>query len=145
MRFPHNIKIFRGQLDAAPFLGVLFLLLIFLLLNSSLVFTPGVQIQLPEAANVPGPDKPVAVVAVDESGHFYFENQLCDEERLKQRLQALVERTPEPLVLVAQIDRNAKAEVFMRLGFLARSVGIREVIQAARAPVTPMPQPRKPE
>ena len=145
MRFPHNAKIFRGQLDAAPFLGVFFLLLIFLLLNSSLVFTPGVQIQLPEAANVPGPDKPIAVVAVDESGHFSFENQLCDEERLKQRLQALVERTPEPLVLVAQIDRNAKAEVFMRLGLLARSVGIRQVIQAARAPVTPMPQPRKPE
>ena len=57
MRFPHNTKIFRGQLDAAPFLGVFFLLLIFLLLNSSLVFTPGVEIQLPETANVPGPDK----------------------------------------------------------------------------------------
>ena len=85
------------------------------------------------------------MVTVDESGHFYFENQLCDEERLKLRLQALVESTPEPLVLVAQIDRNAKAEVFMRLGLLARSVGIREVIQAARAPVTPTPQPRKPE
>ncbi len=42
MRFPHNTKIFRGQLDAAPFVGVFFLLVIFLLFNSGLVFTPGI-------------------------------------------------------------------------------------------------------
>jgi len=93
MRFPHNAKIYRGQIDAAPFLGVFFLLIIFLLLNSSFVFTPGVPIMLPEGVNLPGTDKPTAVVAVDPSGHFYFENQLCDEARLKERLQAAVQRS----------------------------------------------------
>ena len=86
MRFPHHAKIFRGQLDAASFLGVFFLLIIFLLLNSALVFTPGVPITLPEGVNLPGTEKPTAVVAVDDGGNFYFENQLCDEARLKQRL-----------------------------------------------------------
>ena len=65
MRFPHNTKIFRGQLDAAPFVGVFFLLIIFLLLNSGLVFTTGVRIRLPEGVNLPGTDQPTAVVAVD--------------------------------------------------------------------------------
>jgi hypothetical protein len=34
-------------MDAAPFAGVFFLLVIFLLLNSSLVFPPGLKLQLP--------------------------------------------------------------------------------------------------
>ena len=139
MRFPHNAKIYRGQLDAAPFVGVFFLLIIFLLLNSSLVFIPGVPINLPEGVDLPGTDKPTAVVAVDESGHFYFENQLCDEARLKARLQAAVERSPDPVTLVLQMDRDAKVEVLARLGVLARSLGIRNVLQAVRPPVRPVP------
>ena len=144
MRFPHNARIYRGQIDAAPFLGVFFLLIIFLLLNSSLVFTPGVPITLPEGVNLPGTDKPTAVVAVDPSGHFYFENQLCDEARLKERLQAAVQRSPEPVTLVVQADKDAKVEVLARLGMLARSLGIRDMLQAVRPPVTPVPAAASP-
>lgn len=139
MRFPHNAKIFRGQLDAAPFLGVFFLLIIFLLLNSAFVFTPGVPITLPEGVNLPGPDKATAAVAVDEGGHFYFENQLCDEARLKERLQDAVNRSHEPIILVVQADKAARTEVLTRLGLLARSVGIRDVLLAVRPPVVATP------
>ena len=139
MRFPHHTKVFRGQLDAAPFLGVFFLLIIFLLLNSSLVFTPGVKISLPEAINLPGTDKPTAVVAVDADGHFYYENQVCDQPRLKKRLQAAVDRTPEPITLVVQADGKASVEALVQLSLLARAVGIREVLQAVRPPITPVP------
>ena len=120
MRFPHNAKIFRGQLDAAPFLGVFFLLIIFLLLNSTFVFTPGVPISLPEGVNLPGPDKATAAVAVDEGGHYYFENQLCDEDRLRQRLQDAVSRSQQPITLVVQADKAARTEVLTKLGLLAR-------------------------
>jgi hypothetical protein len=41
MKFPRNARIFRGQLDAAPFAIVFSCLLLFLLL-SSLLYTPGV-------------------------------------------------------------------------------------------------------
>ena len=139
MRFPHNAKIYRGQLDAAPFLGVFFLLIIFLLLNSAFVFTPGVPITLPEGVNLPGPDKATAAVAVDEGGHFYFENQGCDEARLKERLQDAVNRSHEPITLVVQADKAAKTEVLTRLGLLARSVGIRNVLLAVRPPVVATP------
>jgi biopolymer transport protein ExbD len=119
------------------------LLIIFLLLNSALVFTPGVPIHLPEGVNLPGTDKPTAVVAVDESGHYYFENQLYDEARLKERLQSVVEQSREPVTLVVQADRGAKVEVLVRLGVLARSLGIREMLQAVRPPVVPVPAPAR--
>ncbi|MBK7998269.1 MAG: biopolymer transporter ExbD [Verrucomicrobia bacterium] len=139
MRFPHNAKIFRGQLDAAPFLGVFFLLIIFLLLNSTFVFTPGVPISLPEGVNLPGPDKATAAVAVDEGGHYYFENQLCDEDRLRQRLQDAVSRSQQPITLVVQADKAARTEVLTKLGLLARSLGIRDVLLAVRPPVIAAP------
>lgn len=141
MRFPHNAKIFRGQLDAAPFIGVFFLLIIFLLLNSAFVFTPGVPITLPEGVNLPGPEKATAAVAIDEGGHFYFENQLCDEDRLRTRLREAVNRSAEPITLVIQADKSARTEVLTKLGLLARSLGIRDVLLAVRPPVVATPVP----
>ena len=45
MRFPRQARIFRGHLDPAPIAAVVFLLVIFMQL-SSLLYTPGVLIQL---------------------------------------------------------------------------------------------------
>lgn len=140
MRFPHHTKIFRGQIEAAPFIGVFFLLIIFLLLQSSFVFTPGLPILLPEGDQLPGTDNPTVAVAVDASGNFYFNNQLCDEARLREQLSAAVAASHEPVTLVAQLHRDARVDVLIRLSLLARSVGIREVLQAVRPAVLPQPR-----
>ena len=139
MRFPHHQKVFRGQVDAAPFVGVFFLLIIFLLLNPAFFFTTGVPIQLPVGENLPGTENATAVVAVDASGQYYFENQLCDEAGLKTRLGAAVARSLAPITLVVQADKDARVEVFVRLGLLARSLGIRELLSAVRPPLVPQP------
>jgi biopolymer transport protein ExbD len=138
MRFPHNLKIFRGQFDAAPFVGVFFLLVIFLLLHSSLIFIPGVPIRLPETAPLPGVDRPTLVVAVDKDGQFYFESQVCSEELLKEKLQTALAAATRPLTLVVQADKNVRCEVLVRLGLLARAVKIREVLLATRPQVVPV-------
>ena len=95
MRFPRHTKVFRGQLDAAPYAGVFFLLTLFILLNSSIVFTPGLPIRLPEATNVPGVTGPTLAIAVDDGSRIYFDNQVTNEERLRQRLRDAVASTPE--------------------------------------------------
>src|SRR4051794_37254953 len=105
MRFPRNRQIFRGQLDVAAFAGVTFILLIFVLLHSHLVFTPGVPIRLPEAQDLPGVIGNTIVVAVDSSGQYYFDNQLTPERRLRQRLAEAVNGAREPVTLVIQADK----------------------------------------
>jgi biopolymer transport protein ExbD len=137
MKFPRHNKIFRGQLDAGPYAAVFFLLIIFLLLNSSLVFTPGVPIHLPQAVNLPGAANPTVVVAVDASGQLYFENQVSDEERLKEKLQSAVANASEPLTLIVQADEDVRYKIIVRLGLLARAVGIKEALLATRPPVVP--------
>lgn len=135
MRFPRHARIFKGQLDAAPFAGVFFLALIFITFSSHLVFTPGVRVELPEADGLPGTANPTVSVVVAPSGQLYFENQLLNEAELQNRLRAAVERARArgaQLTLVILADKLTPSEVTFRLAELAREVGIRELLQATK-------------
>jgi len=135
MRFPRNKQIFRGQLDVAAFAAVLFVLLIFVLLQSRLVFTPGVPIRLPEGEELPGVIGSPIVMAVDAHGQYYFNNQITHERLLRQQLKERVDAAREPLTLVIQADKEVAYEKLLRVGFVARSAGIKAVFLASRPPL----------
>lgn len=124
MKFPRNARIFRGQLDAAPFAMVFFLLLIFLML-SALVYTPGVLLKLPVGADLPGTDKPMVAVAIDANGRLYFENQVIDENLLRDRLRQEAKNVPG-LTLLVQADEAVTQKRLLQLTVLAREAGISE-------------------
>ncbi len=125
MKFPRNARIFRGQLEAAPFASVFFLLAIFLMLGS-LVYTPGVRLQLPAAGDLPGLDKPSLAVAVDANGRLYFENEPIEEPQFRLRLKQIVKASAEPLTLVVQADKDVRHETLIHLTMVAREAGIGE-------------------
>lgn len=136
MRFPRNKQIFRGQLDVAAFASVLFLLLIFVLLHSQLVFTPGVPIRLPEADNLSGVIGDTRIVSIDASGQYYFDNQVTQEKILRQRLMEEVAGSREPITLVIQADEAVISSRIMRLVVLAREAGVKDSVWATRPPVS---------
>ena len=129
MTFPRNARIIRAQLEVAPFAALFFLLVMFLLVGS-LVYTPGVHIQLPMAADLPGNDKPAVYVTLDGNGRLYFENQLIEENELKNRLRRAVKSSAQKLTLVVQADKSASYEQLVRLTLLARDSGISEALLA---------------
>jgi len=140
VRFPRQTKIFRGQLDVAPFAAIFFLLVLFLLLQSSLVFTPGVPIHLPETARLPGINSPKIIVAIDATGQLYFENQIIGAKALRNSLQTEVSRAQEKLTLIVQADRNATWERMAEISLLAEEAGIQTVLMATR-PIPESPAP----
>jgi biopolymer transport protein ExbD len=139
MRFPRHTKVFRGQLDAAPYAGVFFLLAMFLLLSSSIIFTPGVQIDLPEAADIPGVSGPTVAIAVDSESRIYFDHQVTNPDRLRQRLRDAVASEPD-VTLVIQADDDVKLATMTRLMLVAREAGVKRAVQATRPPVVPVPR-----
>jgi len=139
MRFPRHTKVFRGQLDAAPYAGVFFLLAMFLLLSSSIIFTPGVPIDLPEAADVPGVTGPMLAIAVDDGSRIYFDNQVTNEERLRQRLRDAVASEPD-VTLVIQADGDVSWKTVTRLILVAKEAGVKRAVPATRPPVVPVPR-----
>ena len=140
MRLPRNAKIFRGQIDAAPFASVFFLIVLLLLINGRLFFTPGVPIALPSVSErLPGTAADLAVVAIDAEGRMYFENQeVRTEEALHWRLRQAVRQAGAPLTLAIQGDESSRLGVTARLMAAAHEFGFTNVLILAQ----PAPGPR---
>jgi biopolymer transport protein ExbD len=125
MKFPRNARIFRGQLDVAPF-AIVFLLLVLFMMLSSLIYTPGVHLQLPVANDLPGTDAPTVSVAVDKDGRLYFQNQWIEENDLKSRLREYKTNSAEPLVVLVHADEKVDVKTIVHLELLLRDAGIAE-------------------
>jgi len=133
MKFPRNSKVFRGQLDVAPVVGVFFLLLIFLTLQNHITFVPGVPVRLPEGVNLPGFRGPAMAVIVDRGGQFFFDNQQLTPQEMRVQMGAAVERSELPLTLVVQADRDVTYGVLIELDLMARESGISDVFHVVKS------------
>src|ERR1043165_9380664 len=129
MKFPRHARIFRGQLDVAPFAAVFFLLVIFLLL-ASLLYTPGVRLELPTGGELPGVEGDTISVAIDSSGRMYYENQWIEENELRLRLRKAVNRSASPPTLIVHMDKKVTFDQQLHLGLLARDAGISHTVLA---------------
>lgn len=130
MKFPRNARIFRGQLDAAPFASVFFLLIIFVLLGSML-YAPGIQVTLPSAGelSLAGTDKPTISVAMTTNA-LYFENQLISENDFSNHLSVAAGKSPQALTLVVQADKEVTEQQLIHLTVLAHHAGIQDLLLA---------------
>ncbi len=130
MRFPRNARIFRGQLDAAPFASVFFLLVIFVLLGSYL-YVPGVRVALPSSGDLdfPGTDRPTISVALTTNAIF-FDNQRINEIQFSNQLNAATKKISQPLTLVVQADKDVTEENLIHLAVIARKAGIQDLLLA---------------
>jgi biopolymer transport protein TolR len=136
MKFPRNAKIFRGQLDVAPFASVFFLLAVFMVFSSLLVSSPGVKIQLPEFAGseFTRVSLPKLDVAVDASGKIYFESQRVTHQELRSRLEIAVARfTNNKPTLVLQADEDADLGTVLQICQIAVEIGIMQTVWTGRA------------
>jgi biopolymer transport protein ExbD len=103
MRFPRQAKIFRGQLDAAPVAGVLFLILIFIQI-SSLLYTPGVLVQL---------QNPAAIIRITKDGRFQFGTNFFTQAQTNELRTALQNSAAGP-PFDLQVDPAASPAVAAR-------------------------------
>jgi biopolymer transport protein ExbD len=139
MKLPRNAKIFRGQLDAAPFASVSFLLLLLILLHSKIVFNPGIQVDLPiSGTSLPGSASPAVVVALDAAGQLYYDQQNITLPDLRDRLRLVVEQSQTPITLQVQADRSASLETTVLLLSLAEEVGMQRAHIVTRPNAAPI-------
>src|SRR5215472_5018678 len=127
MRFPRNARIFRGQLDAAPFATVSFLLVIFVMLGT-LVYVPGVRVDLPSSDGLvlPGTERPTISVAVTTNAIF-FDNQSVSEDYFSNQLSIATRNSPQALTLVVQADKEVTWGKLFRLAAVAHQAGVSEM------------------
>jgi len=97
-----NIRPFHGRLDVAPFIGVLFLMLPMLLFHTSIVFKPGIEVDvsLPVSSQQTDVNDPSLAIAVDASGIIYFRGLTLRGEIISLQVNEVEETLPLEGMLV---------------------------------------------
>ncbi len=90
MRIKPTIKAVSGKIDVVPLIDVVFLLLIFFLISSSLVFQPGIAVELPKARgnNMRAAEK--IIVTITRNNLLFFNDTPVEWAELERQLRELV-------------------------------------------------------
>ena len=127
----------KPDVQMAPLIDVIFLLLIFYAVTTQFVSDERLKLKLPEAktaeaAGVNREDKPPEVkVAVD--GTIWIDDQIVPEIELERRIRQLVERAPDEGIILKG-DQGADYGTVIRVLDIARSVGAKGIQMSAERP-----------
>lgn len=138
MKFRRRARLPRTPFDVTAYAAVFFLMVLMLLLSTP-SYIPGVKIKLPVADELTGIDQPTVTVAMDESGRYYFNNQVIGVAALKVELTSAATKSAAPLTLVIQADKAVRQENLVRLTLLARDAGIHDALLATLPRAVPGP------
>ncbi|MGV3772465.1 MAG: ExbD/TolR family protein [Verrucomicrobiales bacterium] len=122
MRYPRHAKVFRGQIDAAPLASVFFLLVIFLFLNYSLVFVPGIMINLEEPRETSS--TPLPRLNIARSGELTYRKSEMSLEKFEQRIKEESLAGKAPTVIYYKADPEANRQLIQQIKNLAIENGI---------------------
>ncbi len=130
----------KPDVQMAPLIDVIFLLLIFYAVTTQFVSDERLKLKLPEAktaeaAGANREDKPPEVkVAVD--GTIWIDDKIVPEIELEKRIRQLVERAPDEGIILKG-DQGADYGTVIKVLDIARSVGAKGIQMSAERPVEP--------
>ncbi|MCA9408006.1 MAG: biopolymer transporter ExbD [Candidatus Omnitrophica bacterium] len=126
MRFKRHTKIEHGlkQIDIAPLIDVIFLLLIFFMLSSSFTFQSGINVKLPKAVTSDVLKEEIFILTISSENIIYFNGVVTTLEELENELTPL-SKNNSPLLIKA--DRRASMGRIVDVWDLCRSLGIERI------------------
>ncbi|MBU2489258.1 MAG: biopolymer transporter ExbD [Proteobacteria bacterium] len=121
------------ELNIAPLIDMVFILLIFFLVTTSFVKETGVEVRRPTAATAsPGPAAGV-MVAVTADGRIFMDRREIPLESVQARVERALAENPEAGVMVVA-DTDARTGMSVAVMDACRRAGAREVALAAALP-----------
>jgi len=130
----------RAELTAL--IDVILLLLVFVVLTSQYVVTPGFDLMLPEASLEAGPGPRPLVLQIPRSpvAPFYLNGSPVSEKDLSVRLEELGREYPDDVLVIAP-DRRATTERLLLAFESAQSAGFSRIRIATENREGPAPVP----
>jgi len=116
----------RPVLNVTPLIDVLFLLLIFLMVSSTFVEHPAIELDLPQAST----SEPVRVdsmrLAIPEDGRLLLDGESVEPAVLGERLREAAAGNPE-LLLILEADRRSDYGRVIEALDAAREAGVKRI------------------
>lgn len=121
MNFKRHIELEKGQLDIAPLIDVVFLLLIFFMLTSNFISPQGIKVNLPAAVS----SKPVfgedLIIFITEKEEIFINSKPVRFNELKSRVKkAFKDKTH----IMIKADKKASMGKVIEVWDLCRDAGV---------------------
>ena len=122
MRYPRNVKVFRGGVDAAPFAGLFFATMLFMVLFYSHVFFPGVPVAL--AGEEDAADLSDRTVEVLKDQSVIFLGERYDSKDFQAELAARARKGDLPKRVVFEAEPGTAEASIARVENLLKETGV---------------------
>ena len=126
MKFKRHLKLEHGleQIEIAPLINCVFLLLIFFMLTSSFTFQSGIKVKLPKAVTSEVVQQKNIIITITSENVIYLNNRVISFKELSDEL-AKPARKNRPLLIKA--DRRASVGRIVDVWDLCRNLGIEKI------------------
>ncbi|NQS90432.1 biopolymer transporter ExbD [Patescibacteria group bacterium] len=122
MEFEGRKKV-NTQLNIAPLIDVVFLLLIFFMLSSHFVTQPGIKITLPTAVTAKLHPEEDIIIFITKDNHLYLNNEEITLDTLQDRLRTKIREAKKKSVII-------KADEKIDLGLAVKVMDIAKQAEA---------------
>jgi biopolymer transport protein ExbD len=126
MNLRKNSKV-NTEFNASSMTDIVFLLLIFFIIISSVVKDPALKLVLPKGVNNVNPINKVIVVSVDKNLDYAVDDKKTTYERLPSVLQEVLTTAPDATVSIRG-DKDIRYEDVMNVVMLADKLGAKVVL-----------------
>ncbi len=121
------------QLDMTPLIDVVFLLLIFFMLSTSLSVNPGIKIDLPKAtAEQVKKKKKTLRVAIEAGGRIFLEGKKLSLEQLRDKFVAVGKSSGDDALVVIEADKKVYHGLVVKVMDAAKSSGLNKLAIATQ-------------
>jgi biopolymer transport protein ExbD len=121
------------EINMAPLIDMIFILLIFFLVTTSFVKESGVDVQRPVAASAESKESTNMIIGINEKGQVYIQGQHIDVRSVRPRMKQYVLETPKGSVVIAA-DKHSTTDTLIQVLDACRLAGVQNISIAARRP-----------
>jgi biopolymer transport protein ExbD len=122
-----------AELNIAPLIDMVFILLIFFLVNTSFVDEAGIEVNRPTAATATVQNQASILIAIDKSNRIFMDRREIDPRAVRANVERAVAENPEGTVVVVA-DKSSNTGVAIEVMDACRMAGGKNITLAARLP-----------
>ena len=121
------------ELNIAPLIDMVFILLIFFLVNTSFVKETGIDVSRPTASTAMVQNKATILIAIDQSNRLFMDHREIDPRAVRANVERALAENPEGAVVVVA-DKASSTGVAIQVMDGCRMAGATNVSLAASVP-----------
>lgn len=121
----------KVELNLAPLIDMIFILLIFFLVTTTFVKESGVEVNRPIASTAKDEEKTNIIIGVTKEGSIHIENQMIDIRSVRSRMERFKHENPLGNVVITA-DKDSRFGVAIEVLDQVRAAQIKNVVVAAR-------------